>query len=176
MDKNQHYLNGLLTGNEKAILEIFKTCYPDIQSFIVKNNGSHKDAEEIFHVALYQLTASTFEGYLYVVCRNLWRKELNFRKKQVRNREVIELNYKEVDHSNSILEQERWELFEEKIGLLSENCRQLLKDYFNKTSYKVIVEKFNYASENVAFQRVFKCKKRLAELIKKDNRFTNLTK
>jgi hypothetical protein len=40
--------------------------------------------------------------------------------------------------------------------------------------YSVIVEKFSYATENAAFQRVFKCKKRLMDLIKTDPRYKNL--
>jgi len=66
-------------------------------------------------------------------------------------------------------------LFEQKIQELSENCRDLLKDYFNKIPYDEIVRKFNYSSENVAFQRMFKCKKKLKDLIKKDLRFKNLS-
>ncbi len=185
-DKNQIYLEGLLSGKEKIILKIYEKNFSNIVSYIKSNNGTYEDAEEIFHTALFQLTArvkvrnfeikSSFEGYLYVVCKNLWMKELSFRKKRVRNEQILELNNKETDNSNFILEQERWELFEEKIALLSENCKKLLKAYFKKTPYSEIVEKFNYASENVAFQRVFKCKKSLAALVKKDTRYTNLAK
>ena len=92
----------------------------------------------------------------------------------VRNDGVVELVHEEEKHSSFILEQERWELFEEKIKQLSENCMKLLKEYFNKVPYDIIVEKFNYSSENVAFQRVFKCKKRLKDLIKKDSKYRQL--
>ena len=112
---------------------------------------------------------------MFTVCKNIWRKELNRRKKQVRNEGVVELVAKEEDQSVFILEQERWELFEEKIALLSDNCREILKDHFNKVPYSEIVQKFQYSCENVAFQRVFKCKKRLTELIKKDHRFKSLS-
>ncbi len=184
--ENQQYLNGLLTGKEKVILDIYKKCFPGVQSFILKNKGNLQDAEEVFHSALYQLTArvkvqnfeikSTFEGYMFTVCRNLWRKELNSRKKRVRNEGIIELiSEEEQSQSDFILEQERWELFEEKIEQLSDNCKQLLREFFNKVPYDAIVKKFNYSSSNVAFQRVFKCKKRLAELIKQDGRYKDLT-
>ncbi len=178
------FLQGLLSGDEKIIHTIYKKSLPAVIAFVKNNNGSYEDAEEIFQDALFQLTLrlkvrnfeikSTFEGYLFTVCKNLWRKELNNRKKKVRNDGIIELVGEEVEHSSFILEQERWELFEEKIAQLSENCMQLLKEYFNKVPYDVIVSKFNYSSENVAFQRIFKCKKRLGELIKKDKRYQEL--
>lgn len=185
INQSEQYLKGLLEGNEKVIMLIYKKCYPSVASFVIKNNGNQQDAEEVFHDALYQLTArvkvrnfqikSTFEGYMFTVCKNLWRKELNSKKKQVRNEGVFELVHEENDHSAFILEQERWDLFEEKIELLSDNCRQLLRDFFNKVTYDEIVKKFNYASSNTAFQRVFKCKKRLMELIKKDSRYKDLS-
>ncbi|SHI84457.1 RNA polymerase sigma factor [Aquimarina spongiae] len=181
---DDNYLEGLLSGNDYVIKQIYEKIFPSVLSFVRKNKGTYEDAEEIFQDALFQLTVrvkvrrfeikSTFEGYLFTVCKNLWRKELNNRKKVVRNEGVIELVQEEEKHSSFILEQERWELFEEKIKQLSENCMKLLREYFNKVPYDVIVEKFNYSSENVAFQRVFKCKKRLKDLIKKDSRYRQL--
>ena len=80
----------------------------------------------------------------------------------------------DLHHEKSIEAQERWELFEESLKLLSGNCRKLLTLYFAKISYQEIVKEFEYSSENVAFQRVFKCKKRLAELIKKHPNYKKL--
>jgi len=178
------YLNALLEGNEKIILSIYHDTLPKVQFFVKNNKGTQDDAKEIFQKALYQLTArvrvqsfninTSFEAYLFTACKNLWRRELNNRKKEVRNDGVFELVSEEQDNSKAILEQERWELFEEKIASLTENCRELLKLYFKKTSYKNIVEKFNYANENTAFQRVFKCKKRLMDMVKMDVKYREL--
>ena len=183
--QSKTYLEGLISGDQSIISRIYSKNFPSVVSFVTKNNGSYSDAEEIFQDALFQLVVryrvrkfeikSSFEGYLFTVCKNLWRKELNIRKKKVRNDDVIELKNEEEKNSSFILEQERWELFEEKIAQLSENCQQLLREYFNKIPYNIIVKKFNYSSENVAFQRVFKCKKRLTELIRKDSRYNNLS-
>ncbi len=182
---NNTYLEGLLSGDEVIIDQIYKNNFYQVVTFVKKNQGTHEDAKEVFQDALFQLIArlkvrkfeikSSFDGYLFTVCKNLWRKELNKRKRKVRNDGPIELLDEEARHSAFILEQERWELFEEKISQLSENCMNLLKDYFNKVPYDVIVERFSYSSENVAFQRVFKCKKRLAELIKEDYRYHDLS-
>ena len=40
--------------------------------------------------------------------------------------------------------------------------------------YKIIADELEYANENVVRQRVFKCKNKLIELIKKDARFKEL--
>ena len=182
---NENYLQGLREGNKKTIRAIYDNFYPKVRSFILKNKGSEQEAKDVFHNALYQLSVrlqvssieitSSFEGYFFTVCKNLWRKELNSRNKWVRNEKTKTLEVGEEHNLNeSFNAQERWDLFEENLKLLSDSCRRLLTLYFAKISYKEIVEEFDYASENVAFQRVFKCKKRLADLIKKHPNYKKL--
>ncbi len=177
-------IKGILEGDDKIIQRIYDAVFPKVVSYVKKNQGDYNDAEEVFHNALYQLMVrakvksihinSSFDAYLFTVCKNLWLQELNKTRRKVRNDEGLQLVSDEEKHLTSILEQERWELFEEKLSQLSSNCAQLLKDYFNKVNYATIVEKFSYASENAAFQRVFKCKKQLAKLIKNDARYKKL--
>ncbi|WP_299767101.1 sigma-70 family RNA polymerase sigma factor [uncultured Dokdonia sp.] len=179
-----NFLEGLRTGDEDIIKAIYIAMFPKVRHFVLKNEGTQQDTDEVFQNALYQLSVrlkvseieikSSFEAYLFTVCKNLWRKELNSKKRWVRNEEVIALKSEESNHSEAIIAQERWDLFEEKLELLSPNCKDLLKDYFKKVSYDRIVKKFKYASENVAFQRIFKCKKRLGDLIMKDSNYAKL--
>ena len=74
----------------------------------------------------------------------------------------------------SIIEQKKWELFTEALQKLSDNCKAILGMFFAKIPYAKIVEKMNYSSETVARQRVFKCKNKLKDIIKKDSRFKSL--
>ena len=181
---NTAFLDGLRNGNEKIISEIYVTIFPKVRNFVFNNKGGQQEAEDIFHEALYQLTVrlktsevhikGAFEAYFFTICKNLWRKRLLSEKKWVRNEQLITLKSEDNDRVTSILSEERWQLFEEKLDELSDNCKQLLKDYFKKVSYNEIIKKFNYASENVAFQRIFKCKKRFADLIKRDPRYQYL--
>lgn len=183
-NNSQHYLIGLSKGDDAVIQDMYKKFFPKVRNFIIKNKGAVTDAEEVFQDALFQLSVrmkvntieiqSSFEGYLFTVCKNLWRKELNAKKKWVRNDDVVTLKDESQSIAETIVAQERWDLFQEKLELLSDNCKQLLKMYFKKTPYDEIVEKFNYSSENVAFQRVFKCKKRLTDLVKSDLKYKKL--
>lgn len=74
----------------------------------------------------------------------------------------------------ALLEQERWELFKEKLEKLSDNCIQVLTLFLKKVSYADIVTQLSYSSETVARQRVFKCKAKLIKSVKSDERFKNL--
>ena len=184
MIKNHPKFDALVNGDPAIMKLLYTKVYPKVVRFVLNNKGSQEDAEEVFQDALYQLIVrakvkgielkSTFEGYCLVVCKNLWYQELNKRKKEVRNEGVFELKENNTQELTALLYQDRWDLFEEILQQLTEKCRQLLQAYFNKVPYHTIVEKFSYATENAAFQRVFKCKKQLAQRIQADVRYRDL--
>ncbi|WAC03623.1 sigma-70 family RNA polymerase sigma factor [Lacinutrix neustonica] len=184
MKDQSTYLKALLNDDTEQILHIYKNCFPNVKRFIVQNNGEQADAEDIFQKALLQLTVryrkeafditSSFEAYLFTVCKNLWRRELNKSKQEVTIDGVVELKNEAREIALSSLEQERWEFFQEKLELISENCKQILDRFFKKMAYKDIAIELEYNDENVVRQRVFKCKSKLTEIIRQDNRFNEL--
>lgn len=186
MTDNSNYLKALLNNNSKVIKAIYENNFFKVRSFVMDNKGQQTDAEDIFQKALLQLAVrykkekfeitSSFEAYLFTVCKNLWRRELNKVKIRVTKHDVLELKDENEDIAMAVIEQKRWELFTECLELISENCKAVLKLYFSKISYKDMVKKLNYNSETVARQRVFKCKNRLTELVKMDKRFNALHK
>jgi len=183
INENDH-LQNLAEGNKQTIKELYTTVFPKVASFILTNKGNHSDAEDIFQKALLQLIAryktkafvveSSFEGYFYTVCKNLWRRELNKQKRIVTNDEVVERSKEVEDMTMATLEQEKWDLFQEKLAQLSDNCKQLLQLFFQKVPYKEIVDKLSYNSDNVVRQRIFNCKSQLTKLIKGDSRYNEI--
>ncbi len=182
MHKDDSFIQGFLGGEPDILRKIYTQTFPIVQGYILKRNGSEAQAEDIFQNALVtlfvklknnKLKIQSFENYLFTVCRNLWRKECS--KKRVTNLDTIPLKDESVDLAKFSIEQSQWDLYQEKFQELSENCRKLLGMMFKKTPYKDIVGFFDYASETVARQRVFKCKSRLIQLIKKDARYLKLT-
>ncbi|MHA7057880.1 RNA polymerase sigma factor [Aquimarina sp. M1] len=177
-------LTQLVTGDKEVIHNLYQKEFPKVRSFVLSNKGDIADAEDIFQKALMQLIArykvkplaieGSFEGYFFVVCRNLWRRELNKQKRIVTNNEVVELSKEAEDLTMAILEQEKWELFQEKLAQLSDNCKQLLQLFFQKVPYKEIVEKLGYSTDNVVRQRIFNCKSQLTKLIKSDARYNQI--
>ncbi len=185
MKKSDYYIQGIFNSDESVITEIYQNFFPKVAKFIRQNKGQQEDVEDIFQKALLQISArikvrklevvhTSFEAYFFTACKNLWRRELNKRKREVTNDRVPELVSDESDMAYALLEQERWELFKEKLETLSGNCKEVLTLFLKKVSYADIVKKLSYSSETVARQRVFKCKAKLIETIKSDNRFKNL--
>ena len=183
MDGN-FYLDALVKGDSKIISKIYEINFKQVKRFILQNKGNTEDAEDIFQKALFQIAVrhkkegirikSTFEGFLFTVCKNLWRRELNSRKSRVTNSEVVEQISEAHDSARAIIEQKRQELFVEMLDRISENCKMILSMFFAKLSYAEIVASTDYTSETVVRQRVFKCKKKLTDLIKEDQRFNSL--
>ncbi|WP_405206778.1 RNA polymerase sigma factor [Aquimarina sp. LLG6339-5] len=186
MIENEQYLTSLLSNDSKGIMKIYTTVFPRVRKFLLQNKGTQQDAEDIFQKALIQITVryrkerfeinTSFEAYLFTACKNLWRRQLNTSKNRVTNSDIIELVPGERDTALTILEQERWELFNEKLDLISENCKKILTMFFSNSSYTDMVKKMGYSSETVARQRVFKCKTKLSKTIKGDQRYNSLKK
>jgi len=166
------YLKALSNGDRAIIKEIYVKTYPKVVTFILKNNGFTTDAEDIFQKAF--SISDSFEAYFFTVCKNLWRRELNKRKRRLTKQGALELLTEEQDIAVASMEQEKWELFQEKINHLSDNCKTILKLFFKKVAYSEIMDKMEYASDNVLRQRIFKCKKKLTELIRSDLRYKTL--
>nr|WP_321247724.1 sigma-70 family RNA polymerase sigma factor [uncultured Psychroserpens sp.] len=179
-----YFLKGLINNNENTVKEIYENSFNQVLGFVSNNRGQYVDAEDIFQKALLQLAVrykrepfeikTSFEAYLFTVCKNLWRRELNKSKRVVTNDYIIELKDDNDDIALSVLEQKRWELFAEYFERLSGNCNKIMKLFFKRVSYSEIVKIFDYNSETVARQRVFKCKAKLKELIISDERFKDL--
>lgn len=186
MNENSIYLEALLNNEETIIKELYASNFVKVKSFVLSNKGQVEDAEDIFQKALMQIAVryevdkfeikSSFGAYLFTVCKNLWRKELNSSKKRVMKYDFVEHDGEYSEIATSVVEQKRWELFTEKLTKISEKCKELLNAYFSNLTYPDIVKAFNYGSEAVARQAVYKCKERLKGLIKKDKRFNALNR
>lgn len=181
MNNTSEFTQGFLDGKAEVLEVLYNNVFPNVLSYISRRDGTKKDAEDIFQNALMvlfvklkdeKLKIDSFENYLFTVCRNLWRREAA--KNRVTKLDTVPLWSRETELGAFYIEQKQFELYREKFGALSEQCKELLAMSFAKVGYQKIVEAFNYASQVVARQRVFKCKNRLISLIKKDERFKSL--
>ncbi len=183
MQESEKYLQALIKGDNKVILEIYNKFHPKVQAFILRNKGKQEDVQDVFHDALMYLIMkhketplqiASFEAYLFTICKNIWRSTIKNKKEWVMKDGVLPLVDKEDHLTSFILEQKHLEFYQEKFQLLSDNCKEILGNYFNGMSYEEIMSDLSYNSINVVRQRVFKCRAKIVKLIKADVRFKKL--
>lgn len=182
MEDTERYINALLNGNDVVIKEIYSKIYPKIVSYVVSNKGGKDDALDVFQDALMYIIITqkekrtvilSFEAYLFVICKNIWKKKL---KNEVIKTDVVTLVNKDIDMATFILEQKSFDFYISKFNLLSENCKEILSVYFNGATYEDILLEYAYSTINTVRQRVFKCRAKLIELIKEDKEFQRIKK
>jgi len=184
MDKTPHsdqkYIDALLNNDRLLIDEIYLKWHKDVLNFIRKNNGNEQDADDLFQDSLMSIIRRVrkgdfvlnvpFGGYFNAVYSNQWKSKLREKKRN----EVIKEELKQYIHESpplaleTILQEERYQLYKKYFEQLSESCHQLLSLTFKKTSRKEIMERLGYASENTVNQRIHRCRGKLHELIKQD--------
>jgi RNA polymerase sigma factor (sigma-70 family) len=157
-------------GDETALDFLYKKNYRMMVKMIIKNNGSEEEAKDIYQEALIVLwqkvlsedftLTSKISTYLYSVCQNLWRKELE-RKSKLTNEESNNSEIVDID------KKERIEIINQCINDLGETCKKILTYYyFDKLSMNDIAEKMGFANSDTAKTKKYKCKKELDKKIK----------
>ncbi len=175
--KDSLILKQIRSGDESALDFIYKKNYKMMTRLIINNNGTEEEAQDIYQEALivfwqkarkedFVLT-SKISTYLYSVCLNLWRKELD-RKAKLSN------EIKETEEVNNDDKKEREKIIQDAINSLGDTCRQVLMYYyFDNMSMQEIADKLGFANADTAKTKKYKCKKELDKLIKSKYKATD---
>lgn len=167
---DQSILNRIQSGDESALDYLYKKNYRAMIGLVLRNNGTEQEARDIFQDALivfwqkavspdFELT-SKISTYLYSVCQNLWRKELERKKK-------FEDSDHEDSEENNLEQQEMIQIVHDCIDLLGDSCKEVLTlYYFDGLSMDKIAEKMGLANSDTAKTKRYKCKKKLDSLIR----------
>lgn len=168
--RDSEILKRIRQGDESALDIIYKKNYKMMTRLVISNNGTEEEAKDIYQDAIlifwqkaqkkdFVLT-SKISTFIYSVCQNLWRKELE-RKSRLSN------EVKDDKEVNDFDKQERIKIIHECINSLGENCRKVLMYYyFDGLSMNDIAKKLGFANADTAKTKKYKCKKELDKLIK----------
>ncbi len=157
-------------GDEKALEIVYKKYYRMMTKLVVTNSGTEDEARDVYQDALVVfwqkarsgnlVLTSKMSTYIYSVCQNLWRKELD-RKKRLSNEERDTPVIVDMDKP------EREKIIAQCMDQLGETCRKVLMYYyFEEMSMQEIADKLGFANTDTAKTKKYKCKKKLDELVK----------
>ena len=157
-------------GDEKALEVIYKKYYRMMTKLVITNSGTEEEARDVYQEALIVfwqkatsgnlILTSKISTYIYSICQNLWRKELD-RKKRLSNEEKDSAVVQDLDAP------EREKIIRQCIEQLGDTCKQVLMYYyFEEMSMQDIAEKLGFANTDTAKTKKYKCKKKLDDLVK----------
>jgi RNA polymerase sigma factor (sigma-70 family) len=181
---NDHILIEQLTGTKQAnnaINYLYKDYYGLLAQFIVNNNGSEADAQDIFQEVVISFVhlvrqgkfrgESSIKTFLFALNRNLWFNELKRRSRSMNRalRYEVENEKKEKTITDIIEYREAGRLLQTVMNEMGEGCRKvLLLYYYQEQSMKEIVQETGYENEQVVRNKKYKCLKKLEEKLASD--------
>ena len=168
--KDREILEKISKGDESALDYLYKKHFKMMTNIVLKNNGTEEEAKDVYQEALIAFWQKVISGnlvltskistFLYSICLNQWRKELD-RKSRLSNDEVERETFQTHD------EKERYHIVMQCIGELGDTCKRILTYYyFDGLSMADIADKLNFANTDTAKTKKYKCKKKLDSLIK----------
>lgn len=168
--KDREILEKIVSGDEAALDYLYKKYYRMMTNIVLKNNGTEDEAKDVYQEALLAFWQKAASGklvltskistFLYSICLNQWRKELD-RKSRLSSEEVDREEYQTHD------EKERYNIVMQCIGELGDTCKKILTYYyFDGLNMTDIAERLNFANTDTAKTKKYKCKKKLDSLIK----------
>lgn len=169
--KDSNVLERISHGDEKALDYLYRKYYKMMTSVVIKNNGTEQEAKDIYQDALIVfwqkvignelILTSKISTYLYSICLNLWRKELDRKSRLTNEEQENEAAYFDDDSK------EIGAIVRECIDQLGDTCKKILMYYyFDDMSMQDIADKLGLANIDTAKTKKYKCKKRLDSLIK----------
>ena len=168
--KDTEILTRIAKGEEGALDYLYKKYYRMMTNLVIRNNGTEQEAKDVFQDALIVFWQRAVRGdlvltskistFLYSICLNLWRKELERKSRLV---------HEEHEGSGSMRHEsdEKARIIHECINQMDETCRKILSyHYFDGMSMNDIAEKFGYANTDTAKTKKYKCKEKLIRMVK----------
>lgn len=179
INKSNEIVDAIRNGNNnKALNHLYKTSLPQIIKYICANNGDEDEAKDVFQDAVISLfttiklnrydESKDVNGFLFFVARNLWINRVKKRNRQM-NISMIPMPLDDKDPLAIVIGDEKREVIDQFLGKLGDRCQQILKYViFDGMSMKEIAKLMNFAGETVAKSTHYRCKKKLMELVEKD--------
>lgn len=176
---DEEIIESIKNGNDRDVLTcLYREVLPKVKSYVCKNNGTSDEAFDIFQdgmVAFYRFVKENrfnkehqVAAFIFIVCRNLWVTRAKRDKRNVH----MDLALEQIsDSANNALDyiitHERETLVRNVLQQLGSKCQELLKySVYEDLSARKICEIMGFTSEDAVKTQKYKCKQKLAELLK----------
>jgi RNA polymerase sigma factor (sigma-70 family) len=189
-EQEKKIIYSIQTGaNSIALQYLYDVSLKKVRQYILKNNGSKEDANDIFQDAVIvlfnQIRLNKFnenhsiDAFIYSVARNLWIDKVRRDKKFTSfdsNNDYLNRS-SDTDHLEYLIQKEKSSAMQQVFKLLDEKCQKILHFViYEKRTMKEIKELMGYSSDDVAKTNHYRCKQYLSKLVKSNTELVDLLK
>jgi RNA polymerase sigma factor (sigma-70 family) len=177
MDEDARILDGIRTGDEAALVKLYRTNRKSITAFLLRNNGTGDDAEDMLQEALVILWERVRTGrheygaklstFLFATVRNLWLRRLARKRREIPAKHPPEeFPDSTLSALDRIIDDEQTDAVHSALDALGEPCRTLLLlFYWEELSMHDIALRLGFANADTAKSKKYQCKKSLKDLL-----------
>jgi len=163
--------------NQDVLNELYKKVLPKVKNYILKNNGNNEDAQDMFQDAVvsffHVVKAKKFDktkdidGYIYTIAKNAWINKARRDRKLVIKGEIPDrINNQDSNQLDLLITKERQQAFQKVFEQLSEQCMQLMRlSIYEDLPPRKIMTRLGISSIDVTRTNLYRCRKKLTELI-----------
>jgi RNA polymerase sigma factor (sigma-70 family) len=176
---DEEIIESIMKGNNRDVLTyLYSEVLPKVKSYVCKNNGTSDAAFDVFQdgmVAFYRFVKEEkfnrryqVTAFIFIICRNLWATKAKRDKRSVHLDNALEqISDSAIDALEYIITNERETLVRNVLQQLGNKCQELLKySVYDDLSTREICEIMGFTSEDAVKTQKYKCKQKLAELLK----------
>ena len=174
--------------NDKALSYLYSHTLKKVKNYILNNNGSQDDANDIFQDAVIIFFKSVLENkfeanysvdaYIFTISKNLWINTAKRKRKlvhvDIEDQHISTDTYSQLD---TLISKEKRKALDIAYSKLDTGCRKLLGLVaYEKLSMKELQAKMELTSENAAKTMHYRCKQAFHKIIKEDTELLNALK
>jgi RNA polymerase sigma factor (sigma-70 family) len=159
-------------GDRQALLQLYRDNHMTVRNYILKNNGTQADADDILQdatIAIWEkIQANSLElkaklsTFVFAISKNLWLKRLNKMGRQVQMNDIHTENLTEKTDN---LNRQDVRLVAEMMNQLGDKCQKILSlFYFEGRDMTDIAQLLEYNNADTAKAKKHQCFKQLQEL------------
>jgi RNA polymerase sigma factor (sigma-70 family) len=176
--QESNYLQALCAGDSKLIRGIYQQYAAQIQRWVLSNNGSSDDAQDLFQeslIAIYDRYCGAapmnyaFGALLFTICKRKWYDQIKEKNRESVVRKIEEDRYQSdhvllVDADAALSEQKKQAVLDKTFLQLSAQCQQLLDLLSKGSSNEEMAQQLGLANANAVYQSKHRCMSRWKEL------------
>jgi RNA polymerase sigma factor (sigma-70 family) len=171
-------------NDTKVLQNIYNSYFFKVKLFVLKNNGSIEDADDLFQetiICIFEKVRNgnfaiscSFSTYFFSLSKYLWIRQLNLRKQLANFTVSLDGVYSEehlVDLDKDVValleDGETRRFLQKHFSQLSEKCQEMIRLFFQKISIYEISQRMG-VSEKYIKKKKFECKEKLINRLKND--------